>query len=59
MEDKLFHLKGSVAAYIKIKYTNQVTSNNGEIDLKAVTVVVVGLWSMLSLAAVVKICFLK
>ena len=43
MEDKLFHLKGSVAAYIKIKYTNQVTSNNGEIDLKAVTVVVVGL----------------
>ena len=32
MEDKSFHLKGSVAAY-KIKYTNQVTSNNGEIDL--------------------------
>ena len=29
MED----LKGSVAAYKKIKYTNQVTSNNGEIDL--------------------------
>ena len=34
MEDKLFHLKGSVAAYTKIKYTNQVTSNDGEIDLK-------------------------
>ena len=33
MEDKSFHLKGSVAAYKKIKYTNQVTSNNGEIDL--------------------------
>ena len=30
MEDKSFHLKGSVAAYKKIKYTNQVTSNNGE-----------------------------
>ena len=33
MEDKNFHLKGSVAAYKKIKYTNQVTSNNGEIGL--------------------------
>ena len=28
-----FILKGSVAAYKRIKYTNQVASNNGEIDL--------------------------
>ena len=33
MEDKSFHLKGSVAAYKKIKCTNQVTPNNGEIEL--------------------------
>ena len=33
MEDKSFHSKGCVAAYKKIKYTNQVTSNNGEIGL--------------------------
>ena len=33
MEDKSFHLKGSVAAYKEIQYTNQVTSNNGEIGL--------------------------
>ena len=33
MEDKLFHLKGSVAGYKKIKYENQVTTNKGEIDL--------------------------
>ena len=34
MEDIFFFiLKGIVVAYVKIKYTNQTTSNNGEIDL--------------------------
>ena len=35
MEDIFFFiLKGSVAAYKKTIFTNQVTSNNGEIDFK-------------------------
>ena len=34
MEDKIISiLKNSVAAYKKTKFKNQVTSNNGEIDL--------------------------
>ena len=33
MENFFFILKGIVVAYVKIKYTNQTTSNNGEIDL--------------------------
>ena len=33
MADKIGSLKGIIVAYMKIKYINIVTSNNGEINL--------------------------